>query len=417
MALEGPAISAVVARLANPEINLAAFGGLVFPLALVVEAPVIMLLAASTALCRDWDSYRHLRGFMHKVSAVLTVLHAVVVFTPLYGLIATQLVKAPPDIIGPARTGLMVMLPWTWAIAYRRFNQGTLIRHGYSLSVGLGTAVRLAADGAVLLVGYLVGTIPGIVVASGAIIAGVVSEAVYVGLRVRPVLRTRVRLAPPLKVPLTFRAFLDFYVPLSLTSLVLCVASPIVSAGISRMPGALESLALWPVVTGVTFLVRSPGISYNEVVVALLDHPRAYLRLKRFTAGLCLGTTAVLLVFLIPPVGSLWFERATGLSSQLAAVARHSLLFAVPMPAIAVLQSWYQGMVLHSRRTRSITESVLVYLFVSGLVLLAGVVWGGAQGIYMGMAAVTAGELARTVWLRFRGGFARRSLVAGDLAP
>lgn len=53
MGLEGPAISAVIARLANPEINLAAYGGVVFPLALFIEAPIIMLLAASTALSTD----------------------------------------------------------------------------------------------------------------------------------------------------------------------------------------------------------------------------------------------------------------------------------------------------------------------------------------------------------------------------
>jgi len=57
MALEGPAISLVVARLAFPEIHLAAYGGLVFPLALLVEAPIIMLLAASTALSKDWSAY------------------------------------------------------------------------------------------------------------------------------------------------------------------------------------------------------------------------------------------------------------------------------------------------------------------------------------------------------------------------
>ena len=56
MGAELPALSAVVARLANPEINLAAYGGVVFPLALIFELPVIMLLAASTALSKDYDS-------------------------------------------------------------------------------------------------------------------------------------------------------------------------------------------------------------------------------------------------------------------------------------------------------------------------------------------------------------------------
>jgi len=84
MGLEGPAISAVIARLANPEINLAAYGGVVFPLALFIEAPIIMLLAASTALSTDWNSYRKLRTYMHSMSIGLSLLHVAIAFTPLF---------------------------------------------------------------------------------------------------------------------------------------------------------------------------------------------------------------------------------------------------------------------------------------------------------------------------------------------
>jgi len=45
------------------------------------------------------------------------------------------------------------------------------------------------------------------------------------------------------------RAFLDFYIPLAMTSLLFLLAQPMGSAAISRMPMALESLAVWPVVS------------------------------------------------------------------------------------------------------------------------------------------------------------------------
>ncbi len=60
MSAELPILSAVVARLLHPEISLAAFGGVVFPIALVIESPIIMLLVASTALSSNWDSYQKL---------------------------------------------------------------------------------------------------------------------------------------------------------------------------------------------------------------------------------------------------------------------------------------------------------------------------------------------------------------------
>ena len=85
------------------------------------------------------------------------------------------------------------MLPWTWSIAYRRFNQGVLIRFGHSIIVGQGTFVRLAADVIVLLAGYIIGSIPGIIVATSAVAAGVVSEAIFIGIKVKPVINHRLR--------------------------------------------------------------------------------------------------------------------------------------------------------------------------------------------------------------------------------
>ena len=84
MSAEGSAVSAIVARLADPEINLAAYGGVVFPLSLIIESPIIMLLSASTALSKDWDSYLKLKRFMMRAGALLTTLHVLIAFTPLY---------------------------------------------------------------------------------------------------------------------------------------------------------------------------------------------------------------------------------------------------------------------------------------------------------------------------------------------
>src|SRR5512140_2162223 len=135
MAAELPAVSATVARLPDAEIHLAAFGGVVYQLALIIESPIIMLLPAATALCKDWASYRRIFNFMMITGALLTGLHILVAFTPLYSLVVVKMIGAPAEIIEPARLGLMIMLPWSWSIAFRRLNQGTLIRFGHSRAV------------------------------------------------------------------------------------------------------------------------------------------------------------------------------------------------------------------------------------------------------------------------------------------
>ncbi len=417
MGLELPVVSAVIARLEEPKINLAAYGGLVFPLALIIEAPVIMLLAASTALSRDQGSYLKLRRFMMVTSASLTALHVLVAFTPLYYLVIEGLIGAPQEIVEPARIGLMIMTPWTWAIAYRRFNQGVLIRFGRSRAVGLGTLVRLTSNWLVLGLGYLLKEFPGIVVGTSAVATGVVCEAIYAGIVVRPVLGNELRNARPVDPPLTTRAFLEFYIPLALTSLLALLVNPINSAAVSRMPLALESLAVWPVVAGLVFLLRSQGMALNEVVVALLDEPRFYPTLRQFTILLAAGTSALLLMIAATPLSTLWLERFSSLAPELADIARIGIWVALPLPALNTLQSWHQGAILYGRRTRGITEAVIVYLITSAIILGAGIRWGTMTGLYVGMAALSLSMLTQTLWLSYRSAPVFQSLKERDESP
>ena len=402
MGAEVPALSTVVARLANPEINLAAFGGVVYPLALIFESPVIMLLAASTALSKDYDSFRKVRKFMLVTGLSMTLIHVLVAFTPLYYLVVEGILGVPPEIVAPARTGLMLMTPWTMSIAYRRFNQGVLIRFDHSRTVGIGTLIRLIADVLVLAVGYRLGTLPGIVVATSAVAAGVISEAVYAGLVVRPVIRRQLIPAPAVKEPLTLPGFLNFYIPLAMTSLLTLLVNPIGSAALSRMPLALDSLAVWPVLTGLIFLLRSLGIAYNEVVVALLDEPNSSPALRRFAIWLAVATSAGLLLVAATPASDFWFRTVSALNPQLIRLAEIGIWFALPLPAVNVLQSWFQGAILFGKRTRGITEAVLVYLLISVLILGGGIIWGQIPGLYVGIAGMAFSMFTQTLWLGYR---------------
>ncbi|MCC6955951.1 MAG: hypothetical protein IT316_04100 [Anaerolineales bacterium] len=402
MGMEAPLMSAVIARLADPEINMAAYSGVVFPLALIIESPIIMLLAASTALSKDWPSYLLLRKYMTRAGALLTSLHILIAFTPLYYLVVRDIIGAKPEIIEPARSGLIIMIPWAWSIAYRRFNQGVLIRFGRSKSIGVGTVVRLSANIVVLAIGFSLGSLPGIVVGSAAVACGVMSEALYVSIVVRPVLNNQLKPAPIIQPPLTWPFFWGFYIPLVLTSLLSLLANPIASAAMNRLPLAIESLATWLVITGLIFILRAIGIAYNEVVVALLDTPGAYLSLRKFTILLAVITTGLLLSIAATPLSRFWFQDIFALHTELATIAQRALWLALPLPALSVFQSWYQGAILHSGATRGITESVVIYLLTSIVVLGWGIWDGSVIGLYVGLSALTLSVTTQTFWLWLR---------------
>jgi len=419
MAVELPAVSAVVARLPLPQVSLAAWGGVIFPLSLIVESPIIMLLAASTALSKDYPTYLKVRRFMFWAGGILTALHVLVAFTPLYFFVVRVLIGAPEEIVGPARIGLQLMTPWTMSIAYRRFNQGVLIRFGHSDAVGIGTAVRLTADSLVLAAGLISGSVPGIVVAGCAVALGVISEAVYAGLRVRPVVQHELKPAPEAGIALDLRGFISFYTPLAMTSLITLLIQPMGSAALSRMPGALESLAAWPVVSGLIFMIRSMGNAYNEVVVALLDEPRSTRTLRRFSAWLVGISIALVLLIAGTPLSGFWFGTVSALPPSLVKLASVAIWFAIPVPALTVLQSWFQGTLVNARRTRPVTEAVAIGLGLSALILVVGVIGGQWTGLLVAWLAFDIGGVAQTLWLWRRSRHTMRQALAreGEMVP
>jgi hypothetical protein len=106
----------------------------------------------------------------------------------------------------------------------------------------------------------------------------------------------------------------------------------------------------------------------------------------------------------------------SALSPELARLAGIGLWLSLPLPALTVGQSWFQGAILHSRRTRGITESVVIYLVTLVGVLIAGVASGQTAGLYVGVAAMVLGGTAQTAWLWWRARPAVALVQARDAA-
>jgi hypothetical protein len=355
---------------------------------------------------------------MFWIAGIMTGLHLVLAFTPLYDLVVTHLISAPPEVIEPARLGLQIMLPYALAIAYRRFNYGTLIRFGYTKAVTIGVVVRLCSDVVLLALFHWVWPVPGIIISTATFTTGIVAEAVYSFLRVQPVIQRDLRPAPPAAEPVTLRSFLNFYIPLMLTSLLQVIIQPMMSAAISRMPNSLDSLAVWPVVFGFLILWTSAGQAYLEVVVVLLDEPQAVGRLRRFAVTIAGVSAGLLLVMVGTPLAGLWFSVVVALPASLLGAAVSGLVFLLPLPGLRVFESFYQGTLVNARRTRGVTEAVVLNIFAVAVVLWLGVWWGRATGLYVALLAALVGEVTLAAWLRFRAGSLLRTREqAAEPAP
>ena len=407
MGIELPLLSAVVARLANPEVNLGAYGGVVFPLSLLIEAPIIMLLTASTKLSRDLASYKKLWRFMMIAGGGLSALHLLVAVTPLFDLLVGGLLGVESDILEASRLGMIIMTPWTWAIAHRRFNQGVLIRFGHSRTVTWGTLTRLFAVVSVLFICHAMAKrvgLPelGIIAATAAVTAGVVIEAIYIAWKVRPIVRDILPTARSNEPPLNRKRFLTFYIPLALSPLLGLAAQPMLTAGISRMPSPTESLAILPALNGFTFLFRSISLAFLEVVVALVERPGGYKALRRFAWQAALVVFCLQLLIVASPLANGWFGTVSGLDTNLAKLASQAVWAALTLAAFGFGSSFFQGLLVHSHSTRSVTESVAMFLVVIVAGLAVGAHGDWLAGAIFAYIIYSLGQAAQFGWLYHR---------------
>ena len=372
MAIEQPALAAIVARLPDETTNLAAFG-VAFSLALVIESPIIQLLTAGTALAGDTARYRVLIRFMHLLGLGLTALHLLIAVTPLFDLIVRTILTVPEHIVEPARAAFLLMTPFTAAVGYRRLWQGVLIRYGRTAVIPLTMLVRLAASGLVLAWGLVTGVMPGASVAAVALVAGVVASAVASWLFCRPVLRDRLPKPDAQSEVLDAKTLLQFYVPLSLTSVIFLSAQPLLTFGMSRAAFPVQALAVWPVINGFLFLFNSLALSYQEAVVAILGQGESNIpRVRRFTWWLAGGIGLMFYLAALTPFSETWFRVVSGLPEGLLPFTAIPVIILPLAPMLAAAKSWFRGRLVHERRTGALATAVVLHSIVLFLCVWIG---------------------------------------------
>lgn len=358
MSVEGLLVAAVVARLPDATVNLAAFG-VAFAFALILEAPIIMMLSASTALCKDREAFRSLRRFGATLNLGLTLLMLAWTLSPLYPWVAEKVMSLDPEVAELSRQALLVLLPWPAAIGFRRFYQGLLVRHGQTRRIAYGTTIRLSGMG---VTAWLLFDAPisGALIGGAALSVAVLVEALATRIMVADCVR-QVLATPHNGEPLTTPRILHFYIPLLVSSVIALAIHPLVNLFLGHSRMALESLATYPVVAALAFVFRSMGLSFQEVAIAFMDGTRQrFDKLVRFALGLGAGACVLQGVMALTPLSGLWFGHVAGLAPNLVDLSVPALQILVTMPIFSVLLAFYRALLVWSTETRAITWAGLI---------------------------------------------------------
>lgn len=403
MAVEGPILTSVIARLPDPAFNLAAYGVAV-ALAMFIESPVIMLLSTSVALGADRNAVERLRDFMWRLNALVTAGMFVVSIPWVYDVVTLDVIRLPQPVAARMYWAIVCLIPWPAAIGYRRFYQGLLIRSGLTRRVAYGTVVRIITMAASATVMVLWTSIPGTVLGAISLSTGVVCEAIATRRMARGVMRRfrdqdRAACAP---AP-AYSEIMQFYTPLAMTSVIGFVVTPILAFFLGRAPMSVESLAVLPVVDSFVFLFRSFGFSYQEVGIALMGDRRQNLpALRRVGFMISVATTAILLVIAFTPLVTVLYQGIYGLSATLADFAVIPTMILVPLPALAVLYSLQRAVLISARRNVEVTISTVLEVGLIAVVMAILVATWNPVGAVSAATAMIVGRLVANAYLAAR---------------
>jgi len=398
MAIETPYLTAIIARLPDPKFNLAAFG-VAFSFALIIEAPIIMIMSASTALVKDSGAFYKLRRFTYTLNFSITLILLICLLPPIFNYIARNMIGLPPEVAHLTHVATMILLPWPAAIGFRRFYQGILIRNNKTRLVAYGTVVRLSTMSTTALVLYLL-HVPGAWVGAGSLSMGVLGEAIATRWMCRLEVNRLKQEPKNSPTSLTYKIIIHFYYPLALMTILTLGVQPLVVFFIGKSRFALESLAVLPVINALVFIFRSVGLSFTEVALALLGKDnRNYIPLRNFALILGAISLATFSLISFTPLAGIWFNKVSGLSPALTAFSLLPTQIITLLPVLTLYLSLQQALLMNIKKTIAITWATVIEVSVIiGSIQLA--IYGfAAIGAVAATSAFTIGRLCANLFL------------------
>jgi hypothetical protein len=399
MAVEGPFLAAVIARMAESATNLAAYG-IAYAFGLIAEGPVIMLLSASTRLAHSRSDYLRLRAFSLSLCGAVTLLLILLLLPPVFTPLTDTALGLTADVASHVYQALALLLPWPAAIGMRRFYQGVLIAHHQPGRVAVGTTFRLAAMSGTAGLLWSFGSLVGASLGACALSVGVTAEALATRwLARRAIARTLEEQGAEVAMP-SYAALSRFYLPLAMTPLIGLSIHPVVTFFLGHGSRAVESLAIMPVLYALTFLFRALGLSFPEVAIATLkDGAQNRSVVRKFAFYLALGLGGGLSLIAFTPLNIFWYATLSGLTSELVQLAIPPLQIMAIFPALTVAIGYQRALLIDAGVTLPVTLATAVEALGIFSILALLVIYSALPGITAAAIAYLCGRSLAMLYL------------------
>lgn len=240
---------------------------------------------------------------------------------------------------------LVLLCPLILLNGQRHFYSGLLVQAKLTGWITIINFIYLGVVVVALLTGLALGLKPAYVVVG--------SEALGVVTMLTLLLWARHTLYQPPQQPehenVSYRELLGFFIPVSTTGVMFALSRPILFAFVARTPEGIASIAALRVAFDFSMIFQQAANQFRHFFISFGFDDLASKR--RFMTIICIGITAIMLLFALTPLHQWVWGTLMGLPQDLIEIATDATLIMCLMPAIIIYRNYFHGYLMMMRRT------------------------------------------------------------------
>lgn len=386
-----PILAAALARSVDPTIALAGYS-VAFAVCGVLYAPLLVVQQVVAARLLANGSFSPVRRFAYLTGAVISLLGALIAYTPLGGIVFSGVVGVSPQVLGEALHAMSFLWPAPFLTAVRAAHQGRLVAGHRTKPIAAATGVR---TGILAVVAFgLSATGGGAWLGAVAFTGGLFVEALIVMLSSTPDLVLEQE-----DCEVDQENVARFSAPLMVNVLLWWATPLIINAVLARTPNPDTAIAAFAVVEAFAWFITAPVGQLQHASIALVDCSEAHKRVRGWGGILALTVAAVLLILSLPGIREPLLRVVFALGPDLRGLVGPALPLAAAYPLLYGVRQYYQGLFVRSGRT--VLVGVGATLRVTMIIVAAFFTVGelGHQGAVLGVGLVVFGLTVEGLFL------------------
>ena len=419
--------SATLARLPEPELNLAAFAVLQ-ALTNAIKAPTNATRQMVVALVDGKESYRKVTTFLRIVGSGFVAALLLLALTPLGERALRAAGLSDPAELSLASEALLFVVLLPAVEMFRNLVHGLALGHRGAAMFPVGLGVRTVAIALMLGTFLWTGALPGVLVGAIAWTSGIAVEggflAVYLIRRFGSLARVAHTIPRKADRPVSYAVIVRFFAPMAVMLWIAGFLHPLVQSGVGGSDAPTLSLAAYGVAQGLLTLLAGGASMIHQCTLAFVRDERDpnWRRVRIFSLGTGLALASVTLFIALGPAGRWVVMGLMGIPETVGKIALQTLAVFSIQPLVAAWREAYWGMLMLQRRTSIIGLAKTANLAAVAAAVLT--VFGPASALLglnaavIGAGVFCLGEAVEStvIWRHSKHAAARRRDVTGSAA-